>query len=222
MSNRTQGWAFLVGDIRDRGYGSCMYEVASLATARKDQCLYLLGNIGLQKLSEQLGLARTSGYRGEKLTENFYYVILGRSLTSLGLFWIHLCSLLALSPCHLLTTRTALWCMMNFDTVVEGTVTLKVLTATGWEEDEDQGAVTGWHKGLGTADGLMGTDNEFARTWWHENEWEDDGGNKRPVRVHSHASAIFYFTDLHGLAFIVHPRWHGQHCQRREWLHYCR
>jgi hypothetical protein len=126
------------------------------------------------------------------------------------------------SPCHLLTTRTALWCMMNSDTVVEGTVTLETLTATGWEEDDDQGAVDDWRKGLGTADGLMRTDNEFARTWWHENDWEDNEGRTRPVRVQSHASATFYFTDSHGLAFIVHPRWHGQHCQRREWLHYCR
>jgi hypothetical protein len=92
MSNRTRGWAFLIGGIRDRGHGSCMYEVASLATARQDRCPHPLGNMGLQELSEQLGLARPSGYRGEKLREKFYCGMLGRSLTS-GPFWIHLRSL---------------------------------------------------------------------------------------------------------------------------------
>ncbi|KAF1924235.1 uncharacterized protein M421DRAFT_403510 [Didymella exigua CBS 183.55] len=49
--------------------------------------------------------------------------------------------------------------MMNSNTVVEGTVTLEILTATGWEEYDDQAAVNDWRDGLGTADGLMRINN---------------------------------------------------------------
>ncbi|RAR00988.1 hypothetical protein DDE82_006879 [Stemphylium lycopersici] len=73
----------------------------------------------------------------------------------------------------------ALWCMMNSDNVVEGTVTLEVLEKTGWEEDvNDQGSPVEWRNGLGTAGGLLNIDNEFPGTWWHENRWTDDGGNE--------------------------------------------
>lgn len=66
------------------------------------------------------------------------------------------------SPSNLLTTRTAIWCMLNSDDVVAGIVTLEKLRLTGWEEDDEQDeAIPADHrKSLGRADGLLNTANE--------------------------------------------------------------
>jgi hypothetical protein len=114
---------------------------------------------------------------------------------------------------------------MTSDDVVAGTATYKGIEDVGWEEDDDQTTADDWREGLGTADGFMRKENEISRTWWHENDWgpkDEEGHKTMPVRVHSHASATFYFTDLHGLAFIGYYCWLWQHCQRHGWLHYCR
>ena len=106
-----------------------------------------------------------------------------------------------LSSCFVLMTITELWCMMNSDDLQVGTLTLQTLLSTGWEEDDEveEGIIKAWRKGLGTANGLMNTANEFPRSWDHVNIWTDDQGRIRLVRIRSHATATLYFTDLHDL-----------------------
>ena len=112
-------------------------------------------------------------------------------------------SKLKLSPSHLLTTRIAIWCMMNSDNAKAGTETRETLESTGWEEDDledDPEMVEEWRTYLEGADGLLNTDNETPRYWGHSNPWIGKDGRKRWVRGHHRASATVYFTDLHLLA----------------------
>jgi hypothetical protein len=96
---------------------------------------------------------------------------------------------------------------MNSDTVAQETASYEALEEVGWEEDlgpMTKEAAEDWRKGLGTADGLLRTNNEVPVYWWHENPWGDNGeGKEIEVRSHSHANATFYPTDLHGLASIA-------------------
>jgi hypothetical protein len=92
--------------------------------------------------------------------------------------------------------------MMNSNDVMAGTVTLKTLESTGWEEDDEQDPEIPnyYRETLGKADGLLKTANEVSRGWDHSNMWKGDDGRERDVRGHSRASATIDFTDLHGLA----------------------
>ena len=96
---------------------------------------------------------------------------------------------------------TDVWCMMDSDDVVAGTVTLETLLSTGYEEDDEQDPVipNDYRKSLGRADGLLNTANEVPRGWDHTKMWTGPDGRDRKVRGHSRASATIYFTNLHGL-----------------------
>ncbi|KAF1922326.1 uncharacterized protein M421DRAFT_412960 [Didymella exigua CBS 183.55] len=84
-------------------------------------------------------------------------------------------------PSHLLTTRTAIWCMMNSNDVVARTVTLETLLSAGWEEDDEQDEAipADYRKSLGRADGLLNTANEVSQGWDHVNIWTGDDGRER-------------------------------------------
>jgi hypothetical protein len=92
--------------------------------------------------------------------------------------------------------------MMNSNDVIAGTVTLKTLESTGWEEDDEQDEEipADYRKSIGKADGLLNTANEVPRGWDHSNMWKGDDGREREVRGHSRASATIDFTDVHGFA----------------------
>ncbi|USP82101.1 hypothetical protein yc1106_09375 [Curvularia clavata] len=70
---------------------------------------------------------------------------------------------------------------MHSEDAQAGTVTKETLKLTGWEEDaiSSEDVSKDWHESLGTADGLMNTDNEVTRVWDHDNHWEDNEGRKR-------------------------------------------
>ncbi|KAF1935625.1 hypothetical protein EJ02DRAFT_448531 [Clathrospora elynae] len=70
---------------------------------------------------------------------------------------------------------------MDRDDVVAGTVTLKTLLSTGWEEDDkqDEAIPKDYRLSLGRADGLLKMANEVPRGWDHSNIWTGDDGRER-------------------------------------------
>jgi len=92
---------------------------------------------------------------------------------------------------------------MNSDNPKAGTETRGTLESTGWEEDDlekQPDIAEQWRDLLEGADGLLNTNNETPRYWYHENDWTGKDGRDRSVRGHNRASATVYFTDLHLLA----------------------